>query len=456
MIALVFISYLFSLNLTLHDYDNPSASHILDTEIIDDLLIVSGMIGGIEFYDISNRETLNHLSTLNLPGGGGGGGGGGGAKPNCVRASGDYAYVTTKNGVAIINISNPSNPQSLGYISQTSGYILENLDIKDNFLAVAAHDDGVLVYDISNPTNPEFIVNIPASNAWTVHFGEWFLWVADGTILSSYQLLYNFDAFLSVELSNNIKDIDSVDGTLMYVALGSDGVALLNLAVNALPQIMDVYNTSAMANRIQAFDGNKIAVSDWDDIEILGVNGFDLELLGYKNTTRRTMALSVKDNYIYSGEWASVQVFEYGDVQGPDIDLNTYELNYPYVENGSTYTMALDVTNNGNQILNVIDAYTTNNEFNSSPLTNLSPGETQTVSIAYSANSNNSSGSYRILSDDFDENEIICETNGNIDGANIGDVAPDFNLPIIANGNGSFSLSDNLGKIIIMAFFAPN
>ena len=118
--------------------------------------------------------------------------------------------------------------------------------------------------------------------------------------------------------------------------------------------------------------------------------------------------------------------------------------------------MTLDVTNNGNQILNVIDAYTTNNEFNSSPLTNLSPGETQTISIAYSPNSNNSSGSYRILSDDFDENEIICETNGNIDGANIGDVAPDFNLPIIANGNGSFSLSDNLDKIIIMAFFAPN
>ena len=51
-------------NLTIHDYDNPSASHILDTEIIDDILIVSGMIGGIEFYDISNREVLNHLDNL--------------------------------------------------------------------------------------------------------------------------------------------------------------------------------------------------------------------------------------------------------------------------------------------------------------------------------------------------------------------------------------------------------
>ena len=100
------ISY--SMNLTLHDYDNPSATHILDTEIIGDLLIVSGMIGGIEFYDISDREELNHLSTLNLSGGGGGGGGG--AKPNCVKAAGNYAYFTTKNGVAIVNISNPSNP----------------------------------------------------------------------------------------------------------------------------------------------------------------------------------------------------------------------------------------------------------------------------------------------------------------------------------------------------------
>ena len=71
--AVFLLAFLFSKNLTLHDYDNPSATHILDSEIIDDILIVSGMIGGIEFYDISNREILNHLSNLQLSGGGGGG-----------------------------------------------------------------------------------------------------------------------------------------------------------------------------------------------------------------------------------------------------------------------------------------------------------------------------------------------------------------------------------------------
>ena len=96
-----------SLNLRLHDYHNPSASHILDAEIIEDILIVTGMVGGIEFYDISNPETLDHLTSFNLSSGGGGGGGG--SKPNCVKALGNYAYITTKNGVAILNISNPSN-----------------------------------------------------------------------------------------------------------------------------------------------------------------------------------------------------------------------------------------------------------------------------------------------------------------------------------------------------------
>ena len=75
--------------------------------------------------------------------------------------------------------------------------------------------------------------------------------------------------------------------------------------------------------------------------------------------------------------------------------------------------------------------------------------------MTYSANSINSSGSYRINSNDIDESEVICETNGNINGANIGDIAPDFALNIIANGNGIFRLSDYLDQIVVLVFFSP-
>ena len=200
----------------------------------------------------------------------------------------------------------------------------------------------------------------------------------------------------------------------------------------------------------------KVAVSDWDDVEVLEINNGLLEKVGYKNTTRRTMAIATKENYIYSAEWASVQIFEFGEIQEADIDLSAYELNYPFVEDGESHTLSLDVTNNGGSTFILNEAYVTNNEFSPSGLGNLEPGETQTIDVTYTANAANASGSYRIYSNDRDEPEIICETNGNIIGANVGDVAPDFNLNIVANGSGNFQLSDHQGEIIVLAFFAPN
>ena len=84
---------------------------------------------------------------------------------------------------------------------------------------------------------------------------------------------------------------------------------------------------------------------------------------------------------------------------------------------------------NSTLILN--EAYVTNDEFSPSELDNLNPEETQTIDIIYTADSANASGSYRIYSNDSDEPEVLCETNGNIIGANVGDQAPDFNLDIV-------------------------
>jgi len=475
VIVILFWNHILGLNLTIHDYDNPSASHILDADIIDDILIVSGMIGGIEFYDISNREVLNHLDNLQLSGGGGGGS----TKPNCIIAKDNYLYVTTNRGLGIINIVNPSNPQYLGIVSGTDGYILENLDIYENFLAVAAHEDGVLFYDISDPANPEYIDTYQTINAWAVKLEafpdhpnyDFVIYVASQGYVDVGTYMYNNNHIFSpidyIDLGDAVKDI-VYDNGLVYFAKGTGGVdvylteGILETEDGTfecsmhIPCYLDTYNTSVLANRIELLENNKIAVADWDDIEVLEWNGESLDIVGYKNTTRRTMAVATKDNYIYSAEWASVQIFEYEEIDGPDIDLNVYELNYPYVENGQSYTLGLDITNNGNQALIIGEAYTTNDEFSPSFLAgNISPGETQTVDMVYSANSINASGSYRIYSNDSDESEVVCETNGNINGANIGDQAPDFELDIVANGNGTFRLSDYLGQIVVLAFFSP-
>jgi hypothetical protein len=151
-----------------------------------------------------------------------------------------------------------------------------------------------------------------------------------------------------------------------------------------------------------------------------------------------------------------LQVFEYEEIDDADIDISSWELNYPYVENGDSYTLTVDVTNNGNSTLIVEDQYISNTDFQiENPLQNLGPGETQAVNVVYFADAGNSSSGYIIFTNDPDEPQITVELNGNIDGINIGEPAPDFELDIIANGSGSFQLSDHLGQIVVLAFFAP-
>ena len=129
----------FSLNLTMTDYHDPQANHILDAEIYQNTLIISAMIQGIEFYNISDGGQLEHIDHFTL---------GQNGKANCVEAIDNYAYFTSRNGLYVVDISDPSDPQSLGRVDGTNGFILENLDADNNMLAVAAHADGVLMLSL--------------------------------------------------------------------------------------------------------------------------------------------------------------------------------------------------------------------------------------------------------------------------------------------------------------------
>ena len=445
---LILLSYGLSLNLTLTDYHDPQANHILDAEVYQNTLIISAMIQGIEFYDISGGGQLNHIDHFSL---------GQQAKANCVEAIDDYAYFTSKNGLYVVDISNPSNPYSLGRVDGTNNFILENLDADGNLLAVAAHEDGVLLYDISNPQNLELRSTIGASNAWGVRLRGGYAYIEDELFVNIYDISDNSNPIYinQVETSNAVKDI-ALTESFMYVALGSDGVDIYDLSDPENPLFLDNYDTNTLANRISPFE-NKLAVSDWDDVDILQWDGVSLNRVGYKNTGNRTMAIATKDNYIYSAEWASVQAFEFGEVSGADIDLSTLELNYPYVENGSSYSLSVEVINNGNSTLIIEDDYLTNGDFDLiNQLNNLEPSQSQLIEIAYNASNLNSAGVYRIYTNDTDEPLVMCETNGNIDGANIGEPAIDFELDYVANGQGSFKLSEQLGKVVVIAFFAPN
>ena len=247
----------------------------------------------------------------------------------------------------INNRSGVELPDSLGYLfigtcpsakgvntnyalSKQYGKVLQNmnLDTDGNIVAVAAHEDGVKIFNLITPSELSLASTIECTNAWAVAIKDNLLFIGDESNIRIVNIsnINNPELLSIVNLSNAIKDI-IIDQDKLYVALGSDGVALYEINGNSINHL-DTYNTNTLANRLSAFNG-KVAVADWDDVEVLEWNGSELNLVGYKNTGNRTMAVAADvHDYIYSIEWASVQSFEYGQINGPDIDLNTWELNH--------------------------------------------------------------------------------------------------------------------------------
>ena len=282
-IIVLLFSVLFSLNLSLTDFHDPQAHHILDAEVYRNTLIISAMVQGIEFYNITSNGEINHQDHFTL---------GQGTKANCVEAINNYAYFTSSNGLYVVNISNSSNPQNLGQVNGSNGFILENLDAETNLLAVAAHEDGVLLYDISNPNNLTLLSTIPTENSWGVRLQNGYAYVSDNQDVKIYDVSnpVNVSYVNMVETSNAVKDIALID-EFMYVAIGSDGVNIYGLSNPESPNFLGNFNTNTMANRISPFDG-KLAVSDWP----FQIGSFRLAMVLYNDTLLQHFCKSYKNN----------------------------------------------------------------------------------------------------------------------------------------------------------------
>ena len=415
----------FSKNLTLENRFNPPARELLDVEIIGDIMIIPGNLDGYDFYDISDPTYPVHLSNIEVPMGNR-------AQPgHWVSATDSVAYFSSRTrggGSAIVDFSDPSNPSHVGSLSFTGSGVnspsLEGSDIFGDRLAVACHEDGVILFDIEDPLNPELNYIRTCENAWTVAFiDSYHIAIGNGesgVILEEISCLLDSCDGSSFMTNGAVKDI-AIQDSLLFIAEGSAGVSVYNISDINNPIFLDSYDTPGLANKIALFDSNKVAVADWLDVKILKWTGEELQLVGYKATGKRTMAIGARDYVIFSAEWQHLQTFTFGEIVDADLDISSWDADFS-ATNFPEY---------------------------------MEPGDSATAQIIYTRSNQNASGVMQITSNDPDEAEIQVLLLGNYEGGIVGIEAPDFTLPIVANGTGNFTLSDHLGQIVVLAFFAP-
>ena len=450
----------FGKNLRLENRVNPPAREHMDVEIFGDIMIIPGNLDGYDFFDISNPVNPTLIANIEIPSGNRA------LSGLWVSAIDSVAYFTCRtkqDGSAIVDFRDPLNPVYIGSLSTNGSNInnpsFEGSDIFEDKLAVAAHDDGVFIYNISDIFSPQFEYIIPCENAWTVEFIDSnHIAIGNsehGVILTELPCVPDSCISTSFLTFGSVKDLISNDG-ILFVAEGSGGVSVYNIADINTPVLLDNYDTPGLSNKIALFDSNKVAVSDWLDVKILEWNGDSLELVGYKNTGKRTMAIGAQDSIIFSAEWKHLQVFSYGEISDTDLDISSWDISFPILELGESDTFDIIIENNGQFPLGIPDPDINHPDFQAVNFPEyLDAGNSAVSQVIYTRSDQNASGVMQIVSNDPDEPEITVQLTGNYEGGIVGIEAPDFTLPIVANGSGDFTLSDNEGKIVIIAFFAP-
>jgi len=450
----------FGKNLTLINRINPPAREHMDVEIVGDIMIIPGNLDGYDFFDISNPLEPTLITNFEVPAGNRA------LSGLWVSAEDSVAYFTCRtkqDGSAIVDFSQPESPVYIGSLPTTGSSIsnpsFEGSDIYEDKLAVAAHDDGVFIFDISDLHNPEFNYIIPCENAWTVGFidsNQLAIGNSEhGIILTEIPCETDSCNGASFLTEGAVKDL-IVQDSLLIIAEGSGGVSVYNIENINSPIFLDRYDTPGLANKITLFDRNKVAVSDWIDVKILEWAGDTLALIGYKNTGKRTMAIGSRDSIIFSAEWQNLQIFSFGEITDTDMDISSWDISFPMIEIGQSDTFDLIIENNGQFPLGIPQPEINHPDFQAINFPEYLDADNFSISqIIYTRSEQNASGTMNLISNDPDESEVQVQLIGNYDGGIVGIEAPDFTLPVVANGSGNFSLSDHEGKIVVIAFFAP-
>lgn len=167
-----------------------------------------------------------------------------------VYASGSYAYVGTTGvatGIQVVDISNPSSPINVAYISTQSGpgqidatsNDIFDIYVEGNYLFASTYNGGLLSVDVSNPASPVVLDTLDlASETWGVTKSGNYIYVG-----SSTAGLYVVDATDPANLSlvNTVASMPlrhiQVVGTMIYGSANS-AIQVIDIATPAAPVLL--------------------------------------------------------------------------------------------------------------------------------------------------------------------------------------------------------------------------
>ncbi len=254
--------------------------------------------GNLHIVNVSNPLSPQPLAVLQT-----------GSSVQRVRVSGSLAYVTDWNGLHMVDISQPALPRIQGSFLVTN-VSPSGVEIAGTNAFVSYYGGGLSVVDVSIPSAPKLIADYPAINATRLHAASNLLFVTDLSPSyagsdSSKLLAYDVTEPSQLRLVGRLilppgsRGLDTDQRGLVYVAVGSYGLVVVDPTKAAEPQRLGTQPTGSFTAAVQLDQARAYVADVQAGLKIYDVTGGTnlVELGGYA-TSGSCRDISVNGNLL--------------------------------------------------------------------------------------------------------------------------------------------------------------
>ncbi len=243
-----------------------------------------------------------------------------------VVVDGDYAYCAYVNGLVILDVSDPTNPDSVSYMYlQGTG---EGIDKSGDFVYLADGSEGLIIIDVLDPVNPITIGSYNTPDwAYSVFVIDSLAFIADD--YGGLQIIDISDPFNPEFVGNYAERVFSVFvlDTLVYFANSHSGdLQIINVSDPINPYLLGSYDIPGSARSVFVSDTLAYVAAYDSGLQIINVSDpINPEFVGSYNTTGRSYDVFVSDTLAYVAYGSSgVKIINVSEPTNPEFVSSLY------------------------------------------------------------------------------------------------------------------------------------
>ncbi len=268
-----------------------------------------------------------------------------------VAVAGDHAYLGQGQDLVILDISDVAALSEVGRVSSVSE--IYGIAVSGDHACIANGENGIAMVDISNPSSPTILGSYDTDGfARDVAMSGNYAYVADGiglvivdiSVPSSPTLTGTYDTIgfaTGVTVSDNYAYVAD-DGKGIFD--GSNGLAIVDISDPSSPTLAGTYD--AIYAYGSAVSGNYAYVADYSGLVILDVRDPSVPVLaGSYFSNGDSNGVAVSGNYTYVADGSGVFIVDVSDPSSP-VYMGNYDGAHAYnVAMDDNYAFVADSSN---------------------------------------------------------------------------------------------------------------